>query len=145
MINGTISIDYENCMEQARRLDQFAEDCEREARSAQSTSGDIADRWKGNAGVAMSEKYKIWGNEQLAIADEMHSVAAQIRSTAESIKQADEEAAARIRAEQMAVAGAAVVGSAEAGSAATALGAQAAAGQEAAGWIGKAVSFLRRR
>ena len=141
MSNVTISIDYDNCMEQARRLDQFADECDRQAESAVNTSGDIADRWKGNSGIAMSEKYKTWSSDQRAIAEEMHAVAAEIRNTAQAIKDADEAAAARIQAEQMmgAVSGAAAVGGA------AIAGAAQSAFDTGSSWLAKAGRFLKGR
>ena len=92
-----ISIDYAQLMAQAKRLEEAADTCDEGTVRLRSRINDISGYWKGEAADAMYLKLVELYKQNIALQQELRDAAAQVRHTAESIKQKDDSAAASIR------------------------------------------------
>lgn len=89
----SVSLDYMKAIQQASRLSNAAERCAEMNRKMKAQMTELSSGWQGDAAVAMAEKLESWYAENVALERELRNVASQMRTAAEKIKQADENAA----------------------------------------------------
>ncbi len=93
--SSQISIDYEDTIRKAKELEQIAESCKQIAGSADRILALLDENWKGDSGTAAHNLTTNWKMRENNLAEKMRTVAQQIIMVANSIKDADEAAAAR--------------------------------------------------
>lgn len=92
-----ISIDYDNLMAQARRLEQAADTCGEGSSRLLAQLNEMGTYWQGEAADAMDGKLTELYKGNIRIQKELREEAARIRRIAESIKSVDDGMAAEIR------------------------------------------------
>ena len=92
-----VTLDYTKAIGQANQLANAAERCAEMNRTLKAQMTEVSANWQGEAAAAMLEKLENWYAENAAIQTELQNAAAQIRSAAEKIKQADDSSAVLIR------------------------------------------------
>ncbi len=95
--SNQISIDYEDTIRKAKELEEIAGSCDQIASSADRLLTLLDENWKGDSGAEALNLTNRWKSRENNIADKMRTVAQQIVMVANSIKEADEAAAARNR------------------------------------------------
>ncbi len=94
---GLLSIDYEDAIARSNELKNLAEDCKSVAQSTDKIISALEAAWKGEGGQEVLNYFNGWKKQETGIAEKMQVTAGQIKMVADSIKQADEEAAKRNR------------------------------------------------
>ena len=91
-----VSIEYNQMMDQAQRLEDAADQCSEAAAKIRSKTADMLDNWQGDAATAMFQKLVDILKESNAIQQELRTAAAQLRRKAEAIKSVDDSAASSL-------------------------------------------------
>ncbi len=91
---GFISLDYADALLQVSRLENAADQCDDAAKAVKSAYSEVCNSWEGAAAEVFKQKLKEWERENSDIEDELYTIAKRIKKVAQSIKEADERAAA---------------------------------------------------
>ena len=93
-MSDTIILDYESVIAAADKFDQLSVEILDEARSMTTFREGLSDAWKGESGDIVQQICTEWGAVHKKLGDSVAAVASKMRTAAEMIKAADEQAAA---------------------------------------------------
>lgn len=88
-----ISINYLDAMNQVRKLNDAAEQCEDAERAVNKAYAEVCENWSGEAAEAFKLKLNEWKAENRKLKEDIRDTAQLIKRVAQQIKAADEAAA----------------------------------------------------